>query len=670
MADEEHFLVCKSCGAKHAYSPGDQSIKCEFCGTITPLTADYDMVPGLDEVSGIIPLTVERKAVELALYEQMSLGTYTPEDMIERSQIISCKAQFFPFYRFDGSYEGTWTASFGYDRSEPYTSWESDGQGNRRPVTRHRTVTDWSPANGRVQGSFCLAGYAGEQVDSATATFLETHAELDDATSDIRSFSAGIEVESFVGTEREVMDARVDGRIAALIEEAVRANAQGDRQRDWHWSVEHEQRTTQILVPAWHVAFSYLDQTYNLWVSGSNAGDLKCDPLPEDNRQQTRVTYGFFPFAVAAVGGVAAALWLNAQDRLTSGGGWLLAAIAAAFLGYGALRRSALISYSRQTRQALLEFQKASAQNLISVDDETASQLNVSFQKPQRTFLSRADNQHVNWIIAAAAAGVLGVTIPEYASNTPYRYSSQTPSQSSSYGGGTSQSGSGTQGTPETQPTQTDQGYGSGGQSAPAPDTTWNQPSGDGQQEQDNSGSDPYEPAPQTSEPQQQNNSEAEKVAAIVPEYLMEQWNLAGNEGLSQVIAFYGSQVDYYGSLKSNDAVVRDKLDFARRWDERQYRVRDGSVRTSCQGDRCSVYYVLEWYAHSTSTGRTAEGVSKVEYDLQVQGEQVTILREAGQVLERTTSSDATTPPPAKTKKKKKKKKSNTGAGSLRERGP
>jgi LSD1 subclass zinc finger protein len=192
MADEEHFLVCKSCGAKHAYSPGDQSIKCEFCGTITPLTADYDEVPGLDGVSGIIPLVVDRKAVELALYEQMSLGTYTPEDMIERSQIVSCKAQFFPFYRFDGNYEGTWTASFGYDRTVSYTSWESDGQGNRRPVTRHRTVTDWSPANGPVQGSFSLVGYAGELVDSDTAEFLETHAEISDATSDVRSFSAGI----------------------------------------------------------------------------------------------------------------------------------------------------------------------------------------------------------------------------------------------------------------------------------------------------------------------------------------------------------------------------------------------------------------------------------------------------------------------------------------------
>ena len=61
-------------------------------------------------------------------------------------------------YLYKGKYSGNWSASSGYDRTEYYTVYN---ESSKKMERRSRTVTDWRPSNGQVQGRYSLLGFAG-----------------------------------------------------------------------------------------------------------------------------------------------------------------------------------------------------------------------------------------------------------------------------------------------------------------------------------------------------------------------------------------------------------------------------------------------------------------------------------------------------------------------------
>ena len=99
----KRIFVCKGCGAKLIFAPSLQSLKCEYCGTIAQLTADNDHILQVDQASLIVPMRVEEEKLELAVFELMAKGEYTPDDMIEASRFVKVERFYAPFYRFTGS---------------------------------------------------------------------------------------------------------------------------------------------------------------------------------------------------------------------------------------------------------------------------------------------------------------------------------------------------------------------------------------------------------------------------------------------------------------------------------------------------------------------------------------------------------------------------------------
>ena len=59
-------FVCKGCGANLNFTPGLQSLKCEFCGTVSQLIADYDHIPDLEKVSFVVPMKAEEYQLQLS----------------------------------------------------------------------------------------------------------------------------------------------------------------------------------------------------------------------------------------------------------------------------------------------------------------------------------------------------------------------------------------------------------------------------------------------------------------------------------------------------------------------------------------------------------------------------------------------------------------------------
>lgn len=196
---------CNSCGAEIEYAAGSQSLKCPYCGAANEIHKAEDKLP--DAVEKIIPLTVSQDDLEKRVYGYMASGAYTPDDMLEAATFTKQECFYVPAFLFRVEYEATWTASFGYDRQEPYTDYRTVTRNNRQhqeAYTAYRKVTDWRPANGVDAGILSVSTYAGKTLrDSALSPndIVPFTIAKGDTTNFNPSFMKGVQAESFVVPE-------------------------------------------------------------------------------------------------------------------------------------------------------------------------------------------------------------------------------------------------------------------------------------------------------------------------------------------------------------------------------------------------------------------------------------------------------------------------------------
>jgi hypothetical protein len=404
-------LICRSCGAKIEYAAEEKSLKCLYCGTVNEIHRPEDALP--DAVDAIIPMGMSVEALERSAQAYMAQGDFTPDDMLEVAVFTRRERLYVPAHRFIVSYEATWTASFGYDRTEHYTEFVSvtkysNGRSYtvQEPRTRKKTVTDWRPANGTDAGSFSVATYAGKLLNESALAPGDLVPEVvaDGAITAFNdSFMKGIESESFTLPEAAALTG-LKGEIDEHIDGRVRSHGQGDRQKDWHWRANYSHDGQTVYVPICHAVFDYQGTEYHYWTHGVDGSTFRADALPEDANRRTLANKGFVPAIAGAVSLVATgALWSVTQLGVLS---VLLAA------GYGWLRRKALLDHSKLIRESLLTQTRASS-STTSGQDYAQESLDQAYQRPKTPALARTDLD-AKLVPGLAAAMVLLVAVPSY----------------------------------------------------------------------------------------------------------------------------------------------------------------------------------------------------------------------------------------------------------------
>ena len=383
--------TCNSCGAEIAFEAGRQSLTCPFCGAVNKIERPED-------------------ALETAfdrLYAYMASGNFTPDDMIEASIITLRERYYVPAFAFKVDYEATWTASFGFDRQEPYTAYRnvtSNGRTRQEAYTAYKTVTDWRPANGVEAGIFDVAGYAGSQLNGSplAPAYLVVHAVMNGSSTEYNpSFTKGFEVEGFSVPEKKVFDS-LNGEINANIDQRVKNHAQGDKQRDWHWNARMSHDTTTYSVPICHAAFQYGDKEYHVWVGGHDVDTIRADELPVDKDKQKAANIGFMPGALGLITAIGSAYyWSFVWSSLIATG--------VAF-GYGFLRRKALIDYSKSIRNSLL-IQMQASNRASTLSDEEQDKVAKAFQRPERPFFAKIHRDKII-LPTVAAFAFFGAIVP------------------------------------------------------------------------------------------------------------------------------------------------------------------------------------------------------------------------------------------------------------------
>ena len=397
--------ACNSCGAEIVFEAGKQSLTCPFCGAVNRVARPEDALE--TSFDRIVPITVTPYELDNRLYAYMASGNFTPDDMIEASTITLRERYYVPAFAFKVDYEATWTASFGFDRQEPYTAYRtvtSNGRTRQEAYTAYKTVTDWRPANGVESGIFDVAGYAGTQLNASALApaDLVVHAIMHGSPTEYNSsFTKGFEVEGFLVPEKKVFDS-LNGEINTNVDKRVKNHAQGDKQRDWHWNARMSHNTTTYAVPICHGAFQYADKEYHVWVGGHDVETIRADELPVDKDKQKTANIGFMPGALGLVTTIGSAYYWSFV--------WSSLIATAVVLGYGFVRRKALIEYSKSIRNSLLIQRKASNQvaNLSDVEQDKVAK---AFNRPERPFFAKV---HKDKIIlpTLAAFAFFGAVVP------------------------------------------------------------------------------------------------------------------------------------------------------------------------------------------------------------------------------------------------------------------
>ena len=397
--------TCNSCGAEIAFEAGRQSLTCPFCGAVNKIERPEDALE--TAFDRIVPITVTPHELDNRLYAYMASGNFTPDDMIEASTITLRERYYVPAFAFKVDYEATWTASFGFDRKEPYTAYRnvtSNGHTRQEAYTAYKTVTDWRPANGVEAGIFDVAGYAGSQLNGSplAPAYLVVHAVMNGSSTEYNpSFTKGFEVEGFSVPEKKVFDS-LNGEINANIDQRVKNHAQGDKQRDWHWNARMSHDTTTYSVPICHAAFQYGDKEYHVWVGGHDVDTIRADELPVDKDKQKAANIGFMPGALGLITAIGSAYyWSFVWSSLIATG--------VAF-GYGFMRRKALIDYSKSIRNSLL-IQMQASNRASTLSDEEQDKVAKAFQRPERPFFAKIHRDKII-LPTVAAFAFFGAIVP------------------------------------------------------------------------------------------------------------------------------------------------------------------------------------------------------------------------------------------------------------------
>jgi predicted RNA-binding Zn-ribbon protein involved in translation (DUF1610 family) len=340
---------CSACGAEIQFEAEKQSLICPFCGTLNEIKRpENTLVTSFDY---IVPISVTPQEMIDRVYNYMTTGDFTPDDMIVTSTILLREQFYVPVFVFKVDYQAQWTASFGYNRKEPYTAHRTVSRNGRtfsESYTAYRTVTDWRPASGNDSGVFDIAGYAGNILNDSPLSPIDLVTDesiFENSTVFDRAFTSGFEVETFLVSEKHVYESLQD-EIDEIIGENIEEHAQGDKQRDWHWTSQFNYESSTYAVPICHVAFQYNEEEYNVWISGHDPELLCGDELPVDKNKYRTAMLGFIPAFISLITVVIGAGSHRFSDIS------LIPTIIAFCYGY--FRRKSIIEFSELIKNSLL----------------------------------------------------------------------------------------------------------------------------------------------------------------------------------------------------------------------------------------------------------------------------------------------------------------------------
>lgn len=203
------------------------------------------------------------------MFKTLSENGAVDIEFITQSYITKPEIIKLPAFAVTINFTANWSASFGYSRTEHYTEYvrvHKNGSSYMEPRTRKKTVTDWRPVSGIESGQFTLLCYAGKKHPAAKSlapTFAKVSSEKFIDRNELVE-TAFYNVESILKGHQETIEFNIN--------QFVKSNSQGDKQKDWKISSESRYLSEEYSFPLYMSHIVYRGKKEKLYFSASSAG--------------------------------------------------------------------------------------------------------------------------------------------------------------------------------------------------------------------------------------------------------------------------------------------------------------------------------------------------------------------------------------------------------------
>ncbi|MCE3258731.1 MAG: hypothetical protein K0S12_372 [Bacteroidetes bacterium] len=289
-------VKCTSCGASTTLSPNVTSSNCPYCDT--PQVIKDAATCSIIKPKYILPFKVERNSAKNEFVKWVGGLWFAPNKLKDYAQNSAekLKGVYMPYWTYDTNTDSTYSGLRGehYYETQSYT----DSEGNTK--TRQVQRTAWYPASGRVHNNFDdVLICASHSLPQKLVNELEPW-DLPELVGYNDSYLAGFVTESYQTQLKEGFDEAKE-RIRPVIETTVRTDIGGDVQQIHSVNTSYNDITFKhILLPLWISAYRFEDKVYRFTVN-ARTGEV------QGERPYSAWKIFFFVLTILAV--VGGAIW-------------------------------------------------------------------------------------------------------------------------------------------------------------------------------------------------------------------------------------------------------------------------------------------------------------------------------------------------------------------------
>ena len=372
-------ISCENCGGELIFSPGTQLSSCNFCGSEFNIQDSKDTQ--FKSVEKILPFSTTKEEFEIAALEWLSEGDLTPDDILESSMFNNQVGVYLPMWMYEGRYDGSWSASSGYNRIEEYVGKSYDG---KKLETKTRTVTDWRPSNGNCKGDFQFLATASADSSIPSSVKAFSH-DVEVTRNNLKDFKAeysqGFSLLEIQLESDECWDLHGEWQANHYVESVTKKRIPGDKYKDFYVDAVYDlTNKVSCYVPFWLRNYKYSNEDFHLYMDGSNTLRINGE-RPIDKGRSAEVdklkNQGGIGCGVAAFIGFIPLL-AEADEDFSGPFFWIMAVVGIIWMWRKMSQKDKLIQESKDRRQVKLEqkinaIKSGSSQSSINNDSNTPS---------------------------------------------------------------------------------------------------------------------------------------------------------------------------------------------------------------------------------------------------------------------------------------------------------
>ncbi|KAA0209823.1 zinc ribbon domain-containing protein [bacterium] len=261
-----HQIKCQECGAEIVIPSGEQTARCDYCGSRK--TVDVPMPAEVLRPESILPFRFDAASAEERFRHWLKGLWFRPNALKSRNTVEELNGIYAPYWTFDSHTSAFWTAQRGdyYYVTEYYT----DSQGKRRSRQSRRTRWTWVSGSRRDHFDDWLVCASGQLRERLAAL---VHAIEPFPTRELvpyeDKFLAGFRAERYSVDLSQGWDLARNGIYQELTSRCA-GDIGGDTYRALSVRASYFGQSFKLaLLPLFVLAYRYNNKVYNVLINGA-----------------------------------------------------------------------------------------------------------------------------------------------------------------------------------------------------------------------------------------------------------------------------------------------------------------------------------------------------------------------------------------------------------------